>query len=719
MTKTSGRNESGPYSAVALAKLASSGLTGADARKLRFEERTALQVVDLGPGFELRAGLYLPYLDPLTQKPLGDPPFFRLRYLAAASSAFGEDTSVHYNAKGKARKSRRYAQAIRSGVYAYFPPAFIDWGATLPDPEVPLLITEGELKAAKACKEGYACIGLGGVDSFSRRQRGVDLLPELEAIVWEKRAVYIVYDSDAATNPDVQRALLRLAATLGRRGALTYEVRLPDVVPDGKTGLDDFFVAGGNFETLIETLDRQVLTDYTHLFTINDQAALIRELNGVVDQRTQKVMKLETFHTAYATMRFTQRTINAKGEPVEKVVQASSEWVRWPLRAEAGSLTYLPQAVDAPFDRFVPHPSGDVSLSQYNAWSGWGCAPVADECPLFLRLIDHLFTGAEPGAKEWFLRWLAFPIQHPGAKLYSAAVLWSLKTGVGKSLIGEIMGKIYGENYGKIGNKQLRASFNEWAARKQFILGDEITGSEKRELADLLKDMITQTKVEINLKYLNPYTVPDCLNYLFTSNHPDAFLLDEEDRRFFVHEITVPALDDEFYAELTLQLASQRGPDCPGSIMNYLLHLDLAGFGAQERAPMTTSKRNMIEVSRSDLGSWIRALRDDPDGTLRVNGVPSRFDLWTSKDLLVVYDPDGSTRVKAVHIGMELARAGFGQANGGQPVRGADGRLARYYVVRHAERWSSATPAELTAHLKGEDRAAGSTKVTPLKRRKY
>lgn len=697
------------FSAIARAKLSSSGLSEADARTLQIKELDALSVVDLGPPFELRPALYLPYFDPLTGDPLGDPPFFRLRYLSNPASEFGEDTSVTYAASGKARKARRYAQPAHSGVYAYFPPGFVAWPDVLADPDTPIFITEGELKAAKGCAAGFAVIGLGGVDSFGQRRRGVSLLPELEAIMWVKRLVYIVYDSDAATNPDVKRAMLRLGSTLAARGARTFELKLPDVVEDGKTGLDDYLVAGHDLEALLENLDETPLADYQQLFRLNDEVALIRDLNSVVDQRTQKIMKLDAFATAYAPLRFTRRRMNAKKEVVEEVVAATAEWIRWPLRTEAGTVTYLPQAVGATIERVIPHPSGDPSLSQYNIWPGWACAPSSEPCPLFLQLIDHLFTGAPREARDWFLKWLAYPIQFPGAKMYSAAVLWSLKTGVGKSLVGDVMSRIYGQNYGKIGNRQLTSSFNEWAARRQFILGDEITGSEKRDLADLLKDMITQTVVEINQKHISTYVIPDCLNYLFTSNHPDAFLIDEDDRRMFVHEITVGPLPDEFYAEFTLQLASQVGPDCPGSILNYLLHLNLDGFGAAERAPMTTSKRSMIDASRPDVDSWALMLRDDPDGVLAVDRVAARADVWTSRDLLAVYDSDGRTRVTPVRLGMALQKAGFKQVHEGQPVTGKDGKLARFYAIRNADRWLSATPGEITAHLRGEAPGAKST----------
>jgi hypothetical protein len=68
------------------------------------------------------------------------------------------------------RKPQRYAQLRGSGVHAYFPrvPGF-DWRVIAADTNVNLGITEGELKALKGCLEGFATIGIGGVDCFLRK----------------------------------------------------------------------------------------------------------------------------------------------------------------------------------------------------------------------------------------------------------------------------------------------------------------------------------------------------------------------------------------------------------------------------------------------------------------------------------------------------------------------------------------------------------------------
>ncbi len=147
-------------------------------------------------------------------------------------------------------KRRKYLAAKGSGNRLYFPAGFIG-PADVTDTGVPLIITEGEKKALKACQEGYKTIGIAGV--WAWKTRGDDgtgqtrPLPELTAIKWRGRTVSICFDSDAVDKPSVCQAERALAAELRSRGARVLIVRLPED-GDHEVGLDDFLVGSGKEE---------------------------------------------------------------------------------------------------------------------------------------------------------------------------------------------------------------------------------------------------------------------------------------------------------------------------------------------------------------------------------------------------------------------------------------------------------------------------------------
>ena len=155
--------------------------------------------------------------------------------------------------KSKGKKIK-YEAPVGEPAHTYFPPNTID---ALRDVDQPLIITEGEKKAIKANLEGFPTIGISGVWSWQmkrepgghgRRKGKRRLIDDLEAIEWSGRKVYIVFDSDAATNPNIEWAEWRLAKCLQEKGAIVKIVRLPqgeagDNGEPAKVGLDDFLKA--------------------------------------------------------------------------------------------------------------------------------------------------------------------------------------------------------------------------------------------------------------------------------------------------------------------------------------------------------------------------------------------------------------------------------------------------------------------------------------------
>lgn len=159
----------------------------------------------------------------------------------------------------------KYLSPKGSGCRVYFPPNTRQF---LSDPTVSLLITEGEKKSLKADQEGFACVGLGGVDSWSKsRETGPDgkkigdreLIKDFDHVALFGRKVFIAFDSDIVEKTGVQRAEWELSRALAKRGAVVKCVRLPDgpLAGDGKpskVGLDDYLLthSANDLQALID-----------------------------------------------------------------------------------------------------------------------------------------------------------------------------------------------------------------------------------------------------------------------------------------------------------------------------------------------------------------------------------------------------------------------------------------------------------------------------------
>ena len=120
--------------------------------------------------------------------------------------------------------------------------------------------------------------------------------------------------------------------------------------------------------------------------------------------------------------------------------------------------------------------------------------------------------------------------------------------------------------------------------------------------------MITREYVTINRKYQPQYQVRDCVNYILTSNHPDAVLVEDSERRFFVHRVT-RVIDSGLANEIARFKASGDGQ---AALLHYLLReVDLQGFDPHAPAPETAAKRDMVESGISDLDRFILDVIDD------------------------------------------------------------------------------------------------------------
>ena len=680
---------------LALAKLATSGLDEEDMKALRIEALSPEQMQVEHSTFKALPALKLNYIDPFTKRPQEFQskwgPFSRYRYLKMS-------TDIQSLAGGK---PQRYVQAPDSGVCAYFP-SNIDWTDVLSNPTKSLNITEGELKAAKACKEGFPTIGLGGVYNWKSKKYGISFLEDLARVNWVKRIVRIIFDSDFQINPNVCKAANELAEELYQHGAIVCFVTLPDVVQGGKTGLDDFLVHAEGIDPLGTLFSEasQSLTLSRPMWEMNKEVVYIHDPGIVIVQGTGQKINPAHFKThAYADRQHAELHLKADGSVSLKKAPLADRWIEWPMRYQLGKLSYAPGKSQEIL--------GDtMQSSSWNAWPGWGCAPKKGDASLFFQLLKHLFAGADPEDLRWFIQWLAYPLQHPGAKLLTFAAIHGNEQGTGKSLIAYTMREIYGKNFSEITQEALNGSFTGWAANKNFVLVDDVTGHDSKELYDKLKSMATRKEIPINLKYVPEYSIRDCLNFVFTSNRPDAFYLEDKDRRFFVHRVTVGPLESEFYARYDAAIEAkldenEKRRSFASAVFHALLQVDLSDFNPNAPARMTQAKALMTESVKTDLELWVAALRDDAESVLRHGNVRIEGDMFTNAELLSIYEiTHANSKVTQRSLGVALVSSGIPTFRNKQPIMTTKGN-GRYYVVRNHEKWLNAATHAAIAHING------------------
>lgn len=667
-----------------LAKAASSGLKPSDVAKLKLAPYTAESLTAIKGLPQYLAAFSIPYFDFNGKQ----TKFFRVRYLEQPGGF-----------AALIAKPLRYAQ-VRDTINEIYLPPMVNW-KELAKSDRSIFITEGELKAACAVKHGFNTIGLGGVSMFSNLKRGHTILPQFKQFEWQDREAYIVFDSDATSNPNILRAESMLCRELTDLGARPVIVRLP-ALGEGKTGLDDFLEheqgGGDAFMELVASGQDYLPSQILH--KLNEEVVFIASPNIVFNPVKEIHMRPSDFvKSHYANWRMTITTANGFSER-----PAGQEWLNWAQRAEVLNFTYAP---------------GDdqVHDGKLNLWKPWPYTPVKGDVSMWHRVMEHIFQDTDPVSRAWFEKWIAYPMQHPGAKLKTAVMFWGGQ-GTGKSFVGETIMRVYGShNAIKFGNAQLSAAFNDWAEHKQFAVGEEIVihQNEKKAIAEILKTLVTDTTISINRKFVNAYTLPNCMNFFLASNHANALKLEEDDRRFFIHHVKAGKMKEDLYKPFHAWSHSAEGL---AALFHYFLTLDLRGFDPQAAALHTSDRYNMISGGRSEHGTWIAELKENPDEVLRLGKAPVKYSLFTVDDLMLLFRARHErSAVTSTTLANELAMQGFKRAYPGV-IRTQTGSK-RLWVIRHDDRFRQFSPVQFGQWY---DRERGHKEVnqpTPKRGNKY
>ena len=560
----------------------------------------------------------------------------------------------------------RYIQPPDTLPMVYYSPLIENWQRTLKDTATPLIITEGEFKASCACKNGFTTIALGGVWSFKSSKRGIELLEDLAArIEWNRRTVYIAYDSDATTNSQVCAAMLALANCLIERGAEVYNVVIPPLLENGKTGLDDYLLHKKGGVRAFKKLLRESLPIQGNqaMYEYNASYIYIRNPNCILQLSNQAKIKPAVFKTHYDTK--TKITVpTAKGL---RDVPVAPIWLAWHLRSQAEGFTYRPDQAPLTIDR----------KGLYNVFEGFPMKPVKGDVSKFHTLIDNI-CGHKEDEKHWFMCWLAYPLQHPATKQTTAVLVQGNNEGTGKSMLGKTMRYVYGNNYILIAQERLFDRFNMWAEGKLFVHVDDMHGIERYAQADALKRIITQDVNVIEYKGMDVYSIPDYANYYLTSNRFDVLKISDRDRRFFVLSCET-FLSPQFFREYAEWL-----PEGAAYILDYLLSYDCGDYSPFEKPPVTEAKKRIESMGESDLYNWIRSeMLDTELGDLcAMADIKREFDAYNLRNNL-------QSKYSMIHITKEMRRAGFEYWGNEKKVR-IGKETFKVVILRQKEKWEQA-----------------------------
>jgi hypothetical protein len=258
-------------------------------------------------------------------------------------------------------------------------------------------------------------------------------------------------------------------------------------------------------------------------------------------------------------------------------------------------LTYRP---DLPQRRIIENGEPAINLFRPTLLK-----PMEGDVGPWLEFLHYLFVVEEECYQ--CKRWIATLGGRLDIRMAFGILAISVFQGVGKTTLGDILAELVGmHNCSFPGESMIvQQNFNGWVANKRLVNSNEIYSGHSWQAYHRLKSYITDQYIEVNLKHQKTYTTPNWTHFYVCSNSLNALKIEDHDRRWLMPKVTEEPWPYKKFQEFREWLAA-------GGLQKILHWCQTWNdyVRAGEVAPMTESKRYIIEESRSDAQAMAKML---------------------------------------------------------------------------------------------------------------
>ena len=173
-----------------------------------------------------------------------------------------------------------------------------------------------------------------------------------------------------------------------------------------------------------------------------------------------------------------------------------------------------------------------------NTYKPSAVRPMEGDVTVWQNYLQRLFPVVED--RRFIERWVATMVARPEVRIKVALLLLSTMHGTGKSTLGNVCARLVGPHNTSepSANTIVNSDYNDWVVHKKLAVVHEIYEGHSWKAYLVLKDKITEARIEVSKKYAPAYYVDVWLSLIMCSNHPDALRIEESDRRIFVPKVT-------------------------------------------------------------------------------------------------------------------------------------------------------------------------------------
>jgi len=238
---------------------------------------------------------------------------------------------------------------------------------------------------------------------------------------------------------------------------------------------------------------------------------------------------------------------------------------------------------------FVP---GGGSPESYNLWRGFGVQPAPGDCSLYLEMIEDVICSGDKALARYVFAWMANAVQKPAERPGVVLVFKGIQ-GTGKGVTAREFGALFGAHFLHLQHAVGR--FNSHLANTLLLFADECFWAGDKQHEGVLKALITEPTLPIEVKGKDIISVPNYVRILMASNKDWVVPAALDDRRFCVIDVSEKrAKDEKYFAAIHSQMVNGGA----AALLHYLLTLDIADVNL--RAIPATAARTEQQMRSLD-----------------------------------------------------------------------------------------------------------------------
>jgi hypothetical protein len=248
----------------------------------------------------------------------------------------------------------------------------------------------------------------------------------------------------------------------------------------------------------------------------------------------------------------------------------------------------------------------------FNLWSGFQAKQTTNKpegLELIKTFIYEVWASSNQTYYDYIISWFAGLVSNLSG-LNEVALSMIAEQGTGKGFLLTFMRLILRDiNVCEVaGIQSITQKHNTCLQNKRLVCINEMSSTKDEFKAnfDKIKMLITDTHLQIEPKGVNPYEIDNISNFLLFSNHRDAIIIEEEDRRYATFEMSnCHKGDHDYFNNLADKCFNQETAD---AFYTYLLEFPAVEL---KNIPDTELRAEMINLSKPTPLKFYAAIYED------------------------------------------------------------------------------------------------------------